>query len=262
MALRRSRYRPRLLRSDRRPIHLYTRRIWLIHGLQKTLLDKVELPEDDCQAIATAISQGTAKAISDGSFDPDTLKGTSALIIPGIWPISLLQQTRRSCRNPFSSRNHSPTLRSNYGLNNNRPRWWISIRCCSGRHNHENRSCRLCPHLRIQNANLHPSNNSKLEMGWRPPRQKRKINGLVGKKEYESGRQGKKLSKTMQKGETSTSSSAPALWKISGIRKRYQAVKNRQKTSLRHPICSSILGILGKTPRHQSRPTTQHRLGS
>ena len=48
---------------------------------EKILLDKVELPADDCQAIATGISQGTARAISDGSYDPNTLKGTSALII-------------------------------------------------------------------------------------------------------------------------------------------------------------------------------------
>ena len=48
---------------------------------EKILLDEVKLPNDNCRAIATGISQGTARAISDGSYDPFTHKGTSSLII-------------------------------------------------------------------------------------------------------------------------------------------------------------------------------------
>jgi hypothetical protein len=49
--------------------------------LRKKIPDNALLPKDNCCAIATAISQGTARAVSNGSFDPATLKGTSALII-------------------------------------------------------------------------------------------------------------------------------------------------------------------------------------
>ena len=48
---------------------------------QRILIDEVQLPSDHCQAIATAISNGTANAISDGSYDPITHKGTSSFII-------------------------------------------------------------------------------------------------------------------------------------------------------------------------------------
>jgi hypothetical protein len=44
----------------------------------KILLDEIKLPEDNCRAILTAIQNGTARAISDGSYDPLTLQGTSS----------------------------------------------------------------------------------------------------------------------------------------------------------------------------------------
>jgi hypothetical protein len=48
---------------------------------EKILLDEATLPKDNCKAIATAITKGTARAISDGSYDPITHKGTSSLTI-------------------------------------------------------------------------------------------------------------------------------------------------------------------------------------
>jgi hypothetical protein len=48
---------------------------------EKILLDEIKLPEDNCRAILTAIQNGTARAISDGSYDPLTLQGTSPLTI-------------------------------------------------------------------------------------------------------------------------------------------------------------------------------------
>jgi hypothetical protein len=49
---------------------------------EKILLDAVKLPQDNCQAISIiAIAKGTARAISDGSYDPLTHKGTSSLSI-------------------------------------------------------------------------------------------------------------------------------------------------------------------------------------
>jgi hypothetical protein len=39
------------------------------------------LPKDNCQAISTAVQNGTARAISDGSYDPLTLQGTSSITI-------------------------------------------------------------------------------------------------------------------------------------------------------------------------------------
>jgi hypothetical protein len=50
-------------------------------ALEKILLDAVKLPQDNCQAISIAIAKGTARAISDGSYDPLTHKGTSSLTI-------------------------------------------------------------------------------------------------------------------------------------------------------------------------------------
>ena len=51
---------------------------------QRVLLDYYKLPEDKCAAIAEAIANGKAKAISDGSFRPIEKKGTSGFIItPG-----------------------------------------------------------------------------------------------------------------------------------------------------------------------------------
>jgi hypothetical protein len=47
----------------------------------KILLDEIKLPEDNCRAISAAIQNGTARAISDGSYDPLTLQGTSSLTI-------------------------------------------------------------------------------------------------------------------------------------------------------------------------------------
>jgi hypothetical protein len=49
--------------------------------LEKILLDAVTLPQDNCQAISIAITKGTARAISDGSYNPLTHKGTSSLTI-------------------------------------------------------------------------------------------------------------------------------------------------------------------------------------
>ena len=48
---------------------------------EKILLDVIDLPKDNCQAISIAIKNGTARAISDGSYDPLTQKGTSSLTI-------------------------------------------------------------------------------------------------------------------------------------------------------------------------------------
>jgi hypothetical protein len=38
---------------------------------EKILLDAVNLPQDNCQAISIAITKGTARAISNGSYDPE-----------------------------------------------------------------------------------------------------------------------------------------------------------------------------------------------
>jgi hypothetical protein len=48
---------------------------------EKILLDAVKLTQDNCQAISISIAKGTARAISDGSYDPLTHKGTSSLTI-------------------------------------------------------------------------------------------------------------------------------------------------------------------------------------
>jgi hypothetical protein len=48
---------------------------------EKILLDAVKLLQDNCQAISIAVAKGTARAISDGSYDPLTHKGTSSLTI-------------------------------------------------------------------------------------------------------------------------------------------------------------------------------------
>jgi hypothetical protein len=48
---------------------------------EKTLLNEIKLPEDNCRAILTAIQNRTARAISDGSYDLLTLQGTSSLKI-------------------------------------------------------------------------------------------------------------------------------------------------------------------------------------
>jgi hypothetical protein len=48
---------------------------------EKILLDAIKLPQDNCQAISIAIAKGTARAISDGSYDPLTHKATSSLTI-------------------------------------------------------------------------------------------------------------------------------------------------------------------------------------
>jgi hypothetical protein len=48
---------------------------------EKILLDVIKLPQDNCQAISIAIAKGTARAISDGSYNPLTHKGTSSLTI-------------------------------------------------------------------------------------------------------------------------------------------------------------------------------------
>ena len=39
------------------------------------------MPTDNCSAIAQSIRDNTARAVSDGSFDPLTNKGTSAFVI-------------------------------------------------------------------------------------------------------------------------------------------------------------------------------------
>ena len=48
---------------------------------RKILIDKVKLPEDYCEAISKAIEKGTARAISDGSYNPDLKMGTSGFKI-------------------------------------------------------------------------------------------------------------------------------------------------------------------------------------
>jgi hypothetical protein len=49
---------------------------------EKILSDAIKLPQDNCQAIAIiAIAKSTARAISDGSYDPPIHKGTSSLTI-------------------------------------------------------------------------------------------------------------------------------------------------------------------------------------
>ena len=48
---------------------------------ERILLDKYKMPTDDCTAIAQAIKDNTARAVSDGSFDPVTKMGTSAFVI-------------------------------------------------------------------------------------------------------------------------------------------------------------------------------------
>ena len=44
-------------------------------------LDQVIIPKDNCKYIAEAIVRGSARIVSDGSFDPETKKGTAALIM-------------------------------------------------------------------------------------------------------------------------------------------------------------------------------------
>ena len=48
---------------------------------ERILLDKYKMPTDNCSAIAQSIRDNTARAVSDGSFDPLTNKGTSAFVI-------------------------------------------------------------------------------------------------------------------------------------------------------------------------------------
>jgi hypothetical protein len=48
---------------------------------EKILLDEISLPKDNCRDISTAIQNGTARVISDGSYDPLALQGTSSLTI-------------------------------------------------------------------------------------------------------------------------------------------------------------------------------------
>lgn len=48
------------------------------------LLDKYELPQDNCVRLATGIIQGTASIVSDGSFNPDSPigpTGTSVVVL-------------------------------------------------------------------------------------------------------------------------------------------------------------------------------------
>ena len=48
------------------------------------MIDSITLPSDECLAIATAIKNGTACAISDGSYEDDPQQGSSGFIItPG-----------------------------------------------------------------------------------------------------------------------------------------------------------------------------------
>jgi hypothetical protein len=49
--------------------------------LKKILLEAVKQPQDKCQAILIAITKGTARTISDGSYNSLTHKGTSSLTI-------------------------------------------------------------------------------------------------------------------------------------------------------------------------------------
>ena len=44
-------------------------------------LDKLKLPPDDCQLIASAIVKETAIAVCDGSFDPNDCLGTAAFLM-------------------------------------------------------------------------------------------------------------------------------------------------------------------------------------
>jgi hypothetical protein len=48
---------------------------------EKILRNAIVLPKDNCQANSIAIQIGTARAISDESYDPLNLKGTSSLTI-------------------------------------------------------------------------------------------------------------------------------------------------------------------------------------
>jgi len=48
---------------------------------ERILLDQYKMPTDNCSSIAQSIRDNTAQAISDGSFDPVTNKGTSAFVI-------------------------------------------------------------------------------------------------------------------------------------------------------------------------------------
>merc|ERR1712110_1093574 len=48
---------------------------------RRVLLDYYKLPSDNCAAIADAIKNGKARAISDGSFRPIEQTGTSGFII-------------------------------------------------------------------------------------------------------------------------------------------------------------------------------------
>lgn len=44
-------------------------------------INKVKIPNDNCEALAEAVSRGTARIVSDGSFDPDSKRGTAALFM-------------------------------------------------------------------------------------------------------------------------------------------------------------------------------------
>lgn len=52
---------------------------------ERILIDKYKLPEDECSAIAEAIENWSARAISDESYIDDVKKCSSAFIITPCW---------------------------------------------------------------------------------------------------------------------------------------------------------------------------------
>ena len=44
-------------------------------------IDKVKILNDNCESLAEAISTGTARIVSNGSFDPESKQGTTALFM-------------------------------------------------------------------------------------------------------------------------------------------------------------------------------------
>ena len=51
---------------------------------RRILLDEIKIPKDNCAAVVSAIQNGTARLVSDGSYFPDFESGSSAFILtPG-----------------------------------------------------------------------------------------------------------------------------------------------------------------------------------
>ena len=69
---------------------------------RRILIDHFVLPKDNCQLIATAIIQGTAIAVCDGSYDPRDHLGTAAFVMVA----------SKQDKKPLTAANWSPGTKS------------------------------------------------------------------------------------------------------------------------------------------------------